>query len=479
VSVQTIAMDREEVSFSFNVTEISQAAVKTASNASFTFEGTEDTARPFSLADLSSLGNSVSIRAVQEVIVKSLPVDGVLQFEGADKTWRAVTLDQRITREEISAGRLRFVPDANESGASEYKSAGVGNMRDVYAEMEFELVAASAASDSATVTVQMEINPVIDNTQTVTGVVARVGSVAAAGAGTWGRYTFNVTGNIGDTDGSERTLIEVTPANRGTTFRVLTGTTYTTVTADAQGKIFLNPGQTLFVQEYSIGGFPGTSLQYKLIGQEVNSVNDVLATKDLVGSRSLQAVQPPPPPVYDPLILDLDGNGVKTSTVDDGVVFDVFANGTAVQVAWTDGIDGFLVLDRDGDGAITTGAEMFGDFTHMQDGTLAKDGFEALRDLDSNSDGLFDANDDLFDLVQVWVDGNRDGVSDASELFGLTELGIKSIQLTAQSSDRTENGNLYGLISKMTMTNGGEAEVVDVWLETQPLEVNQLATVVI
>jgi hypothetical protein len=403
----------------------------------------------------------------------------VLQFRADDGTWGSVVVDQRVTSDQIANGRLRFVPDANESGASEYKSAGVGNMKDVYAEIEFELVAASAASDSAAVTVQMEINPVVDNMQSVTGTVARVGSVAAAGTGTWGRYTFTVTGNVGDTDGSERTLIEVTPVNRNTTFRVLSGTTYTTVTADAQGKIFLEPGQTLFVQEYSIGGRPGTSLQYKLIGQEVNSVNDVLATKDLVASRSLQAVQPPPPPVYDPLILDLDGNGVKTSTVDDGVVFDVFANGNAVQVAWTDGIDGFLVLDRDGDGAITTGAEMFGDFTHMQDGTLAKDGFEALRDLDSNSDGLFDANDDLFDLVQVWVDANRDGVSDASELFGLSELGIKSIHLNPESSDRVENGNLYGLISKLTLADGGEAEVVDVWLETKPLEVNPLTDIVI
>jgi hypothetical protein len=213
------------------------------------------------------------------------------------------------------------------------------------------------------------------------------------------------------------------------------------------------------------------------VGQEVNSANEVLATKDLVASRSLQAVQPPPP--VDPLILDLDGNGVKTSTVDDGVAFDAFADGSMVQVAWTDGVDGFLVLDRNGDGIISDGSELFGDYTPLHDGTLAKDGFEALRDLDTNSDGLFDAKDDLFDVVQVWVDANRDGVSDAAELFGLSELGIKSIYLNPESSDRVENGNLYGLISKFTRVNGSEGEVVDVWFETKHLEVNQLANIVI
>jgi hypothetical protein len=175
----------------------------------------------------------------------------------------------------------------------------------------------------------------------------------------------------------------------------------------------------------------------------------------------------------------MDGNGVKTSTVGDGVVFDVYANGTAVQVAWTDGNDGLLVLDRDGDGMITSGAELFGDYTPMQDGSIAKNGFEALRDLDSNADGIFDVKDSLFDQVQVWVDANRDGVSQASELMGLTQAGVKAINLTPTESDHVENGNLYGLVSTFERTDGTEAAIIDVWFETKELEPNQLATVVI
>jgi hypothetical protein len=160
-------------------------------------------------------------------------------------------------------------------------------------------------------------------------------------------------------------------------------------------------------------------------------------------------------------------------------VFDFLGNGEAIQMAWTDGTDGFLVLDRNGDGMITTGAEMFGDYTPMSDGTVAKDGFEALRDLDSNTDGLFDAQDKLFDMVQVWVDANHDGISDAGELKGLKELGVKAIHLNPEASERTENGNLYGLVSTMTLDNGGTAEVVDVWLSAKSLEVNANAGLVI
>lgn len=477
ISVQTISMDREEASFAFRVSDASGAVARTASNAIVAATGTEDTAYVFGATDIASLRSGTNINIITEILVNSLPADGVLQFR-ANNTWTPVTVGQSISNAEIRAGNLRFVPDANESGSAAYNNTGLGNQRNLYTEFDLKVVGASAATSEGDVTFQLSIAPVIDNTQTMTAAVARMGSIPALGAGTWGRYTFAVTGTINDTDGSERTRIEVTPGNRSTTFAVLTGTTYTTVTPDAAGKIFLNPGQTLFVREYSIGGMPGTALQHKLIGEEINAAGNVLLSKDLTSVRALQAVQPPPPPV-DPLILDLDGNGVRTTTVDDGVAFDFLGTGEAIQVAWTDGKDGFLVLDRNGDGQITTGAEMFGDYTPMSNGAIAKDGFEALRDLDSNADGLFNAQDELFDLVQVWVDANSDGVSEAGELKGLKELGVQSIRLNPEVSDRVENGNLYGLVSTMTLDNGGTAEVVDVWLSAKALEINTSASTII
>jgi len=475
LSVQTIAMDREQAAFSFNITDTSNAVVKTASTTTYQATGTEDTAYVFGNTDIAGLRSSSGINLITEVLINTLPTDGRLEFR-SNNVWTSVTAGQSVSSADIRAGNLRFVPDANESGSSAYTANGTGNQKALYTQFDLKVIGASAASSGGDVTLQLSIAPVIDNTQTVTGAVTRMGTVAALGAGTWGSYTFNVTGNLNDTDGSERSVIEVAPVNRSTTFAVLTGTTYTTVSPDAAGKIFLNPGQTLFVREYTIGGQPGSSVQYKLVGQEINDNQAVIASKDLVAFRTLQAVQPAP---VDPLILDLDGNGVQTVGVDDGVSFDFLGNGEAIQMAWTDGKDGFLVLDRNGDGVITTGAEMFGDYTPMSDGTIAKDGFEALRDLDTNADGLFDAQDKLFDMVQVWVDANHDGITDAGELKGLKELGVKAIHLNPEASERTENGNLYGLVSTMTLDNGGTAEVVDVWLSAKSLEVNANAGLVI
>ncbi len=472
LGVQTIAMDREEASISFQVADLSPAVIQSAADTkTWLSTGTEDEAYVFTRADYLGLSEQADIKAVEAIRITQLPADGKLQYKDANGDWVDASANQMLAMNDIADGGLRFVPMANASGSAAYNTDGVGNQKKVYAEMGVEVIGVSAATINAEVKLQMAITPVIDNSQTISGSVARVGSVAGLAAGSWGRYSFNVSGNIGDTDGSERSLIEVIPANRNTTFAVLTGTVYNTVMPDAAGKIFLNPGQTLFVKEYSIGGQPGSSIQFKLLGQEIDGA-DVLLSKDLSTLRTLQAVQPPPPPpVYDPLILDLDGNGVQTSTVDDGVAFDAFANGTQVQVAWTDGKDGFLVFDRNGDGTINDGSELFGDYTLLNDGGLAKDGFEALRDLDSNLDGIFDAQDALFEQVQVWVDANRDGVSAADELLGLTELGIQAIHLRAVSSERMENGNHYGLISKFVRHDGGESEVVDVWLESRPLDI--------
>ena len=138
-------------------------------------------------------------------------------------------------------------------------------------------------------------------------------------------------------------------------------------------------------------------------------------------------------------------------------------------------MDGLLVWDRNGDGLINNGTELFGEAMVKEDGTRARDGFDALSDIDSNLDGVFDAKDALFDQVQVWVDANRDAVTDAGELHSLKQLGVVSLDLNAEKSDRVENGNLYGLVSSFTRADGSQSELVDVWFENAGA-VNDLST---
>ena len=146
---------------------------------------------------------------------------------------------------------------------------------------------------------------------------------------------------------------------------------------------------------------------------------------------------------YDPLVLDLDGDGIETIAHNktNGAFFDNDADGLKVATGWVKSDDGLLVFDRNGDGIINDGTEVFGDNTQLENGEKALHGFEALADLDSNKDAKVDANDELFNQLKIWRDLNHDGISQENELFNLKDLGIKSLNLEYQDTNKTLNGN--------------------------------------
>ncbi|MFD2452660.1 hypothetical protein [Ideonella paludis] len=104
---------------------------------------------------------------------------------------------------------------------------------------------------------------------------------------------------------------------------------------------------------------------------------------------------------------------MQTVGLEQGVNFDVLDEGQASNVGWTDGRDGLLALDRNGNGRIDDGSELFGQGTTLADGRKAADGFVALAEADDNGDGLINAQDAVFAQLQVWVDGNLDGQTQA------------------------------------------------------------------
>jgi len=166
-------------------------------------------------------------------------------------------------------------------------------------------------------------------------------------------------------------------------------------------------------------------------------------------------------PKVDPLILDLNGDGLATTNLDQSdVYFDLDSNGFAERTAWIDANDGLLVLDRDGDGKITNGQELFGDQTLLSNGTRATSGFEALREFDDNKDGKIDASDIVYLKLKVWQDLNRDGVSQAEEMKSLADVGIKAINLNSTVTGAADAmGNIQRRLGSFVKTDGSDGQI--------------------
>ncbi|MGY8870596.1 MAG: calcium-binding protein, partial [Pseudomonadales bacterium] len=166
----------------------------------------------------------------------------------------------------------------------------------------------------------------------------------------------------------------------------------------------------------------------------------------------------------EPLVLDLDGDGIETIAADGSILFDYDGDGVKNGTGWVSADDGMLVLDRNGNGSIDNGSELFGDNTLKADGTMAIHGFDALAELDINDDGLVNANDTQFIDLRIWKDLNQDGISQANELFSLSDLNIESLSTDSVSSTINIGNNNQSIAQSFyTKTDGteGAAESLD------------------
>jgi hypothetical protein len=160
-------------------------------------------------------------------------------------------------------------------------------------------------------------------------------------------------------------------------------------------------------------------------------------------------------PRRDPLTLDLDGDGLETVGVAAGVLFDHDGDGVASGTGWVSGDDGFLVLDRNANGVIDSGRELFGDSTPLASGGNALDGFSALAQEDTNADGRVDSLDANWSALRVWRDLNQDGVSQSGELFTLGSLGIAALNVAVTEHTQTlANGNQVADLGTYVRSDG-------------------------
>jgi Ca2+-binding RTX toxin-like protein len=170
-----------------------------------------------------------------------------------------------------------------------------------------------------------------------------------------------------------------------------------------------------------------------------------------------------------PIILDLDGDGVETTAVDSGAYFDHDDNGFAESTGWVGADDGLLVMDRDGDGVIGSGRELFGSETLLADGTKASNGFQALAELDNNGDGRIDSQDAAWSSLKIWRDIDGDGYSASQELLSLSDAGVQSIATGyADSTFVDASGNEHRQDGGFTRADGTTGAATDVWFKANP-----------
>jgi hypothetical protein len=181
-----------------------------------------------------------------------------------------------------------------------------------------------------------------------------------------------------------------------------------------------------------------------------------------------------------PIVVDILGDGFDLTNANNGVSFDMDGFGTPIRLGWTkaNSDDAWLALDRDHNGAIDNGEELFGNLTIQPDPPQGEEanGFLALAEYDKpqnggNNDGKITHHDTVFDKLRLWQDKNHNAISEPNELYRLPQLGLKKIDLDYRESRRVDaHGNQFKYRARVKDAQDAQLGrwAWDVYLVVQP-----------
>ena len=179
--------------------------------------------------------------------------------------------------------------------------------------------------------------------------------------------------------------------------------------------------------------------------EDVNQ-NGICDSRESSGFDPNEDSCPGNPACASPIVINLAHGPERLSGADDPVAFDIDADGRANVITWTarGSAMAFLAIDRNRNSSIDDGSELFGNWTPLRSGLRAANGFEALRELDSNGDGRVNALDAGWSALLLWTDANHDGVSQANELHAVTASAVQELETGYHWTGRRDaSGNLF------------------------------------
>ena len=178
---------------------------------------------------------------------------------------------------------------------------------------------------------------------------------------------------------------------------------------------------------------------------------------------------PDPEREYSPIVIDLGNDGINSHALNYTINFDLDNNGFKEATGWVSGDDALLAIDKNNNGIIDNGSELFGnksisDSAFSYTNSSLNNGFETLKNYDTNNDGIIDSQDAEFDKLLLWQDKNGNAITDETELIKLSDK-VSSIDLNYTNTNINNNDNTIRQTSTATLNNGTKVKADDIWFK--------------